>query len=207
MKIDLYKLSQKPSIKYLMLQGSVLLTSIAAGLVTYLVFLFIPETTAWGLFTYLLTAWVLIFPFGILYAFLGFIISIIIRRDKWLYSIPIILLTFIICVCVCSFFQNMCVYDNGLAATDTNVFSIYFWVIAVPGFVLTFLTVVLPIYLILLTFDFIITPPSDSPPLSSRDRFWLYIKLFGGGLFGLICELYILSMIYLLFDSLIFNRT
>ena len=150
MKIDLYKLSQKPSIKYLMLQGSVLLTSIAAGLVTYLGFLFIPETTAWSLFSYLLTAWVLIFPFGILYAFLGFIISVIIRRDKWLYSLPVAFITLSICAFFCSVYQYMYVIDPQGDALNPPFFGINFGLISLPGFILTFPTLVIIPYLIML---------------------------------------------------------
>ena len=151
MSINLTKLSQKPSIKYLMLQGSVLLTSIAAGLVTYLGFLFIPETTAWSLFSYLLTAWVLIFPFGILYAFLGFIISVIIRRDKWLYSLPVAFITLSICAFFCSVYQYMYVsIDIQGDAMGSPFFWLNFGFISLPAFLVFFFTIVLPVYLILL---------------------------------------------------------
>ena len=199
MNINLIKLSQKPSIKYLMLQGSVLLTSIAAGLVTYLVFLFIPETTAWGLFTYLLTAWVLIFPFGILYAFLGFIISIIIRRDKWLYSFPVAFITFSICAFFCSVYQYMYVsIDIEGDAISSPIFGLNFAIVSIPAFLVAFHTIVLPVYLILLIFDFILKPSSNSPPLPDSKRFRLYIKLFGAGLFVLICLVYISIFFYIL---------
>ena len=199
MSINLTKLSQKPSIKYLMLQGSVLLTSIAAGLVTYLGFLFIPETTAWGLFSYLLTAWVLIFPFGILYAFLGFIISVIIRRDKWLYSLPVAFITFSICAFFCSIYQAMYVsIDIQGDAMGSPFFGLNFVFVSLPAFFVFFFTIVLPVYLILLIFDFILKPSSDSPPLSGRDRLRVYIQLFGAGLFILTCLVYIASIFFIL---------
>ena len=134
------------------------------------------------------------FPYSIIYIFIGFLISLILKRDKWLFSLPVILITFAICIYIFSIYTLM-----GIK----SYISPLFWLgvvfnDSIKKFSFSFPTLVLFPYLILLIFDFILKPSSDSPPLSGRDRLQLYIKLFGAGLFVLICLVYISMVFYIL---------
>ncbi len=152
------------------------------------------NTTVGDISIYFITAWIFMFPYSIIYIFIGFLISLILKRDKWLFSLPVILITFAICIYIFSIYTLM-----GIK----SYISPLFWLgvvfnDSIKKFSFSFPTLVLFPYLILLIFDFILKPSSDSPPLSGRDRLQLYVKLFGAGLFVLICLVYISMVFYIL---------
>ena len=194
MNISLSKLTNKLSFKYFILQGMVFLTTIVSGILSFLFFMSFLNTTVGDISICFFTAWIFMFPYSMIYAFIGFLISLIIKKDKWLFSLPVIFITFVICIFIFSTYTLMGIKSDVSPLFWLGVIFSY----SIKSFSFNFPTLVLFPYLILLIFDFILKPSSDSPPLSGRDRLRVYIQLFGAGLFILTCLVYIASIFFIL---------
>ncbi len=204
MQINLSKLVSNSGFKYLILQGINTSIMFLAGTLIFLILLFYPGTTVWGVFSYTLTSWLFIFPCCIILTFIEFLISKIIRKDKWTFSVPVMLIMFVIWTSICLIFQWAYYLDNPhISATDVPMLGYVFTFFSLPGFILTFPTLVIIPYLIILFIERKQKLSLEPPPFSGLDKFWFHVKIIGAGIFIFTCLLYIILIVLMIICGII----